>query len=133
MKIAWSNYLLPLPQIYLWGEDGGCVSVRPQDRLGIYIPSTPGAVAYDFSQSGPRVYQMTLDTPTTVLPQPGDMLRFESLPWPNRFSLAAYVTTGKEKVLFLPLVKFLNIEIMTTLVYQVAACVCFSSCNKISG
>ena len=67
--------------------------MSPHDRIGLYLADSPGSVAYDFVSGNPTTLRKEVDPPSEL----NDVLIFDTLQWPYKFSVAAYVDTGEYK------------------------------------
>lgn len=77
-------------------QDYKCIRVKEDDRLGIYFDQAPGSVAYTFQSDGIQTYQYEVKNGTTR-PTKGTSVLFDTLPYPYRFSAAAYIDTDVSK------------------------------------
>jgi len=77
--------------MYLLGKFLPCSIVQQGDRLALYFEEAPGAVAYTFDASDPRVFGKSEDFNTAL--ELGQIKEFDSLIFPYDFSVAAYVDT----------------------------------------
>ena len=75
-----------------------CAEVKPGDRLGVYTVVSPGSVAYNFESQQPSTKSYAYDGQNDYIPD-GTEVTFDSLVYPYKFSAAAFIDTGKFRVL----------------------------------
>lgn len=80
-----------IEDMYLLGKFLPCAIVQQGDRLALYFEEAPGAVAYTFDASDPRVFGKSEDFNAAL--ELGQIKEFDSLIFPYDFSVAAYVDT----------------------------------------
>ena len=89
-----SNCLLN-SQIYIASRlTEPCIRVQQGDRLGIYVEEAPGAAAYTFQANDPSTLYSIVQNESTPI-SIGDSVLFDTLAFPYKYSVAAFVDTSQ--------------------------------------
>ena len=71
-----------------------CEQVSHTDRIALFFPKAPGAVAYTFDPNAKQVLTHHMKNASAQV-QIGDSIAFDTLTFPYDFSFRAFVDTGE--------------------------------------
>ena len=74
--------------------DGKCVDVEPGDRMALFVPEAPAAIAFMFNPTEAKASQYTEKDEDEDQPLIGVIRQFDQLGFPYAFGAAAYLDTG---------------------------------------